>query len=40
MEGTPVRKKKRSKKAKARGHATAKVLQDTTQAEKDGTCGM
>jgi AP-3 complex subunit delta-1 len=40
MEGTPVRKKKRSKKAKVRGHATANVLQDTTQAEKDGTRGI
>ncbi|KAG2001244.1 hypothetical protein GB937_010353, partial [Aspergillus fischeri] len=40
MEGTPVRKKRRSKKAKVRGHATARVLQDTTQAEKDGTRGM
>ncbi|KAF7184733.1 hypothetical protein CNMCM7691_006156 [Aspergillus felis] len=40
VEGTPVRKKKKSKKAKARGHATANVLQDTTQAEKDGTREM
>ncbi|GFF59672.1 putative AP-3 complex subunit delta [Aspergillus udagawae] len=40
VEGTPVRKKKKSKKAKVRGHATANVLRDTTQAEKDRTREM
>jgi AP-3 complex subunit delta-1 len=37
VDGTPVRKKKKSKKARMRGHQTANVLQDTTQTEKDGT---
>ncbi|KAF7134078.1 hypothetical protein CNMCM5793_005707 [Aspergillus hiratsukae] len=40
VDGTPVRKKKKSKKARVRGHQTANVLQDTTQTEKDGTRGM
>ncbi|RHZ48062.1 putative AP-3 complex subunit delta [Aspergillus thermomutatus] len=39
VEGTPVRKKKKSRKARVRGHPTATVLQDTTQPGKDGTRG-